>query len=291
MTHNERLAATELDAWLENRIRGNVASPLGSEGTPDAALIEHHLSMASKMTIDPAFKASLYARLAAAHTARRQGIRQSFTFAVRSWREKMINYVQRSGMNTRGVRPQFIIGIAVLVSMLLAAPVLGQTILNWIRPQVVDRLPNNVPASTELLPSAPLDQIEKRAGYALLLPSYLPENCGRRNTYVNPGQRYDATVDTVFINYPCVTISSRPIRANVQQPLVGDNATETVSVNGQPALLIRGVWESFDNQPATWNPNGGLQLIFQYRTLQVMVEAHDLTKAELIKVAASLKPR
>ena len=83
-------------------------------------------------------------------------------------------------------------------------------------------------------------------------------------------------------------------------PRVKTGHVESVSVNGQHAVLVKGAWVQIINHgraaPAEWDPDIALELIFQIGEwwMDVMVDrnpaAHGFGKAELIRVAESLAP-
>jgi hypothetical protein len=210
-------------------------------------------------------------------------------------------------------RPNARVAAALLVALLVCAAatwpsLAGTLVLKYWAPREVPALPtgNRTFAPTPSAPRrTPLDEMERRLGFQLLQPTYLPAGCSLHEHWVEPAMVANLTYywaetfsggKAVGPDAPrpptgaCVMIAERADQ-RVQMPRVGPNSVEEVQVAGEPALYVRGAWTSFGRggEPF-WDPTAGPTLFFERGDRMVMLNgAPGTSREEMIKIAESMR--
>lgn len=166
-------------------------------------------------------------------------------------------------------------------AMIGQIPVIIRTV--W--PQPVDTV---VALETE-----PMSLAEARAAmpFDFALPAYLPAGLTRDTAQVQVAQSPLAMVKMVWRDAEngFVQLSIYPAGPENPQALVGPESSETIQVNGQQALLVRGGW---DGQSRTWSEQAGVITLFwtvhdaRYRLLAY---SKLVSPAELVAIAESIE--
>ena len=180
--------------------------------------------------------------------------------------------------------------IIALLCALIVIPVLGKTLLDHYAPREVARIP--MPISTAAAPTpqsrstiTDLARIEEQIGHRILQPTYLPANCGglrERFAY--------ADIRVAVLRYGCVGIEQQ-VNSGIQQPYVGTGASQSLTVNGQPAIYINGIWvQDKPGGKLTWRAGDYHELIFEQNGLTIRLSAStEIAKEELVRIAESMK--
>lgn len=166
-------------------------------------------------------------------------------------------------------------------AMIGQIPVIIRTV--W--PQPVDAV---VALETE-----PMSLAEARAAmpFDFALPAYLPTGLTGDTAQVQVAQSPLAMVKMVWRDAEngFVQLSVYPAGPENPQALVGPESSETIRVNGQEALLVRGGW---DGQSRTWSSQAGVITLFwtvhdvRYRLLAY---SKVVSPAELVAIAESIE--
>ncbi len=181
----------------------------------------------------------------------------------------------------------FVVGLAILVGVLGVGTLLAQgALLNFV-PREVENL-SLARAILEPTPPEPrlidITELERLAGFSLLVPAYLPQHCASQERFYVPVGK------EVILNYSCVIIAERKADS-IQRPGVGLGSVQEITVNGRPALLIDGMWVKMPGEKElTWKPDLFHVMVFEHNGLIVRLTApgHS-SKDELIRIAASMQ--
>jgi hypothetical protein len=185
------------------------------------------------------------------------------------------------------LKPGYVVGFVLLVSMLVVWPVWGQTMLKYFAPREVEQL-TLAGVTFEATPSAPrmmeLEHVEELAGFSLLAPTYLPSGCRLRERF------YLAKPGATYLNYSCVSIVQQK-GETIQRPFVGEGSIQAVTVGDKPATYVDGIWMKLPGEEKlTWQQGIAHDLVFERDGLVIRLSASShLSKAELIRIAESLK--
>jgi hypothetical protein len=208
-------------------------------------------------------------------------------------------------------------GILLILGATIAPSVIAQLGLEHFTPVEVETLAMSpesiaiatVPADAR---SRVVQEVETTAGFAVLQPTYLPDDCLLETAYF-----LAEPIAEIHLEYsrsdssPCFDVAQRETSANeVHSPQVGPGSLEEVIVKGQPAILINGIWfvEDIDRlagddgivemrgtqaeqlfAEATWIGENQ-QLIFEYSGLLIRLSSGwNMTKEELIRIADSME--
>lgn len=206
-----------------------------------------------------------------------------------------------------------------LVALLVVGPTLAQFALPHFAPREVEELPI-LPAVTfaaplESITTNIIDELEGQAGFSLLIPDYVPPECQLRE-----GKYLPEPIGEVMLvyrsldNLPCFTLNQRVIDDSTHRPFIHDGSAEEITINGEPALYVDGMWviegpigresnsDSITLAPgelaelmetATW-VEGPKQLVFERGMILLRLdggvyEDSQLTKEELIRIAESME--
>ena len=254
--------------------------------------------LAASIVPNPAFTAALETRLQRAHRTQ--------TFA-QSPRQRIAHWPR--------LNPRFALGIllALLCSLLLGFPVLAQIgVLKYFVPYEVTKYPSpqgatppisSTVTAVEPVQAPDLAAVEQALGFSILAPKYLPNDCPLwRYAYLSQSS-------AAFLSYTCVDILEQKAladwRTNPLRQLVGPNAVQTFSIDGQPAYYIEGTWQfgaarSGTLTPPVWVPTGARRLVLERADLVIDLAAIPeslsngiasglISKAELIQIAESMK--
>ena len=256
----------------------------------DADLQDEMNVLAASMSIDPAFATALESRLQRARQAQLDGL--AGERRVRSW---------------MFLRPRLALGLglAVVLSVLIGVPVLAQIgLLKYFMPYEVSQyLPRPLGTMVPFEPTTVPDvaRLEQAVGFALLVPSDLPNDCSL--------WQYAYVAQTALLSFTCVDIQEQKALSDwhdnpLRQP-VGPNAVQTLTINGQPAYYIEGTWQfqttrSGTPTPPVWVPSGARRLVFERGDLLIDLAAIPasmsngmasglISKEALIQIAESMK--
>ncbi len=243
-------------------------------------------ALAARITPDTNFTLALNHRLRQAHRAQAN--------ARPSWRLNL------------SPRLAFAFAFALAFSLLIGIPVLAQMgLLKYFVPVETTQMPwpQGTPMPFEPLKARDRAELERALGFAILAPTYLPDNCSHVE------YMYFTSIRTAFLSYPCVDIMEQHQPADwrnngFRQP-VGPNAVQTLRINGQPAYYIEGTWE-FRTLPddtrttPTWVPSGARRLVLERgdRLIDLAAMPDSITngmisglisKEELIRIAESMQ--
>lgn len=286
MKQNEHLAAEELDVFLTARGTGQ-AEPLPAGIDPEDANLAANLAfLAETIRLNPAFVAELESRLLYAIQASQPPVDRSFwPSIVESMAEKKQAVLKRTKLS-------YVAGFVVLLSVLVTLPALAQMALEHFAPREVATLPVPGPVAHEPSPAPPrfmdLEQLENLAGFSLLVPEYLPPSCRLMERF------YASVPREVILHYSCALLIAEKRGNSIDRPFVGEGSTHEVTVGGNPAIYIDGVWTSFsdsDQEEPIWIQGTFHQLVFERNGLVIRMDAPSsrLTKEELIRIAESLE--
>lgn len=174
-----------------------------------------------------------------------------------------------------------VLGVAVLSTGVVIAQNGG---LPHFAPRSVAQLPLSSEAPKSIKPNPrwmEIAEIEKRAEFTIVLPSDLPKNC------VPTERFYNSMARGTYLNYSCALILERKA-VGVEHPLVGSNSTKQLTIGGNPAILIDGMWISERlGSPAEWE-TGFKTLIFEKKGLVIQIRTGNLSESELIRFAESM---
>src|SRR5581483_11782208 len=170
---------------------------------------------------------------------------------------------------------------------LVAVPVLAQGGLPHFAPRQAENLPP-APRKLDPRPAAPrflpVEEVEKRVGFSLIVPSYLPSGCTMQERFYGNYER------VAHLNYSCVGIEERK-GDSVLRPYVGEGPIQTLTIKGQDALYFGGAWVKVTGaEEPTWMPGVAHELVLESNGLVIRLTASSvqLTKEELIKIAESM---
>ena len=132
-----------------------------------------------------------------------------------------------------------------------------------------------------------IEEVKRQVGL-VYTPSYVPAGFALEGSSAAYGH-----IETVYLSDQLLLSITQDSVAG--QPRVKRGYVESVSVNGRPAHLVRGIWDRIVKDgkvsEAEWNPGIMLSVIFQIDDHWFLVEADtDLGEAELLKVAESIQP-
>lgn len=189
------------------------------------------------------------------------------------------------------VRMGLAVTSVLILSLAATWPAVGQILSKHIAPRQIAAWPS--PPHVAVEPSATprtLDaaQQEKAVGFPLLMPTYLPAGCTLQNR-INISR-------IAHLVYSCVIVDEQATD-RVWQPPVGMDSTQEVTVNGQPAIYIDGVW--ITDKPggdAVWKSGVAGQLTFERNNLIVHLisvrqssSSPQLSKEDLIRIGESIR--
>lgn len=195
------------------------------------------------------------------------------------------------GNKNKSLKLSYILSLALLLVIVVTIPVWGQSILNYIVPREVEKLPSRE-VTFEPTPAAPRlmeqDQVEKMAGFSLLVPAYLPSGCSLQERF------YVSQAKAVYLTYSCGGFGLSIVQQKaetIQRPYIGKDSTQELTIGGQPAIYIDGIWNKFpEEEEPVWLEGISHQLFFEQDSHLIRLSAaFQLTKDELIKVAESLE--
>lgn len=276
----------------------------------DAIFIENLVKLAKTIKPDPTFTKNLKKQLFVANKPERRSIVQSLS-----------NSVTRSMTVWRSVmtkRKRFVYAVALtlllIVCALTALPSLAQFALEHFAPREVEKLPITGESVTlATIPSESylnnVETLETQLGFVVLMPQYIPTYCHFQESYylAEPVSEIHLVYDTTD-KLPCFEVTQRKAQENmVHRPSVGPGSTEEITINGEPALYINGMWV-IENMPgnetalrlssedmeklfedAAW-VEGPQQLVFENNDLLIRIDAGpNISKEELVKIAESLE--
>src|SRR5947208_1118453 len=133
------------------------------------------------------------------------------------------------------------IGVVAAVFLGATWPVEGETILKHVSPTEVARIPqqfvhaDRLPAKPDTRRWSEVSTLEGGAGFGLLMPVWLPANCGPRERFLAKEPR------VVYLTYSCLILSEQ-LAQQVQTPQVGPNSISYVTVGPYDALMVNGGW-------------------------------------------------
>jgi hypothetical protein len=225
--------------------------------------------------------------------------------------------------NVLGARRIVRVGIGVggvlLVTMVLAMPALAQFALAHFSPREVATLPISAAVVTVVpVPSSAhmtqLGDLEAQAGFSILVPRYLPGSCEFKD-----GSFLPQPIGEVDLEYntpdehACFDIAEQKTRTDkFDQPFIGTDSAQSITINGQPAIYIHGMWwvdmqritgsNSSDKsvhvspqqlqdvfKQAVW-VEGPKQIVFEDNGLLIRINGDtSLTKDVMIQIAQSIK--
>lgn len=245
----------------------------------------NHRYVIPRITPDPAFTAALESRLRRAHRAQLN--------ARPSWLP---------------LRPRlaYVFTLALLLSLLIGIPVLAQMgMLKYFVPIETTQWPwpHMTPMPFNAVEARDLAELEKAVGFALRMPTYLPNDCALLQ------YQYIARDHAAFLSYACVDILEQwphgDWRNTPWRQPVGPHAVQTLTINGQPAYYIEGPWQfqrtrDGTRTPPVWVPSGARRLVFERgdvlidlaaipESISNGVVAGLISKEELIRIAESMK--
>lgn len=281
----------------------------------EAAISKSLLTLAESIQPNSAFKKALEERLLALQETTRRVENRSFWESV-----SRFMLIWRSKMSTE---KRFAYGLGLvailLTGVLLVGPALAQFALPHFAPREVDEMPVlsavTMAAAPEPITVDIVGRLEAQAGFAVLVPIYVPSDC-----HLSEGNYLPEPIGEVELvyrssnNLPCFTTNQREIEDDITHtPFIYEGSGEEITIHGQPALYIDGMWvlgdlsDSEGNESdsgimelgpgelaklmetATW-VEGPKQLIFENDTLLVRLDGgSQLSKEELIRIAESMK--
>lgn len=305
--------AEELIQFLTALRDNHRASAPASMGSEEETFARKLMNLASRMEPERSFVRALERQLARGQEVKQrsavQALARSVAGQLRIWRQRI--------MLRKGYLYVFAIGVILLVSALTVAPLLAEFGLEHFVPRGVDNWsPSNGSIAVATIPpesySDNVEALEAQAGFSALLPQYIPADC-----HFLEGNYLEEPVAEIRLFYqseeqlPCFDVVLRQAEAGtVHRPYVGPGSVEEISIKGQRALYISGMWvvegpigETSDSgvlslgpgeleelyEGATW-VEGPKQIVFEYGGLLIRITGGaNISKAELVKVAESLE--
>lgn len=293
---NDRSAAQALDRYITAQQQRQSVAPVQNVDLADVIFIDDLLAQLEHDILDSAFVAALEARLVQRATTQQAyaPLRRQASHMYEHWRawigsrRPVQSHAGRRFMQRMSLR--FAVMMIVVLSVVGVLPVAAQAILTYFAPREVTALPPPAYETVEARPTAlrwvERPTLEQQAGFSVLAPNYLPPNCTLREQY------FLAEPKVVNLTYGCMWIAEQR-STTVQQPLVGQGATRTVTVNGQPAVYIEGAWVTIvrdgKEEPLQWDPSALRQLVFERNGLLIRLSSPNLTLQELVQIAESMK--
>lgn len=184
--------------------------------------------------------------------------------------------------------------LGTVIITLVVATALAQGSLQFFRPREVQQIPAAMqqpppPAQpsaaqiAEAFRSEDFADIEKAAGFTLLFPKDLPAGCKLRS------HSFDTLTHAANLKYTCVTISEKRGQ-RLEQPYAGPNSVQSITVQGQPAILVDGSWVTMpgDKEPK-WRQGFVPTLVFERDGIVVRLVMLGDDKEGLIKIAESMQ--
>lgn len=181
------------------------------------------------------------------------------------------------------------VGVASIGLLLaIAVPATGQVPSGAVSPREVDSF-SAVKITWVAKPSIPREssllELEKKAGFAPLTPKYLPQGCEPKEQFVIDLAR------EINLTYSCVFIaqSLSEGKQGTQTPLIKRGSSRPITVNGNPAILVEGLWKKAQNgDDASWEI-GLLQRFFEKGNYSIGLMAPAATGVDqLVRIAESL---
>lgn len=188
-------------------------------------------------------------------------------------------------MKLKQIRLAHALGVLLLLSAVIAGPVLAQVALEHYSPREVEDW-HPIQATYEATPSTTsIDRLEEMAGFSILVPTYLPPGCSlQKNSYLDKPQ-------VIYLTYSCVVITQQKARTT-QSPYIGKDSSEMITVAGNPAIYVDGAWVQIQGEKELrWAQGAAKELVFERDGLIVRLAGSsvDLSKEELIKIAESMR--
>ena len=218
---------------------------------------------------------------------------------------------------------RFVYGLGAIALLLMALWIAGPTIAKFALPHFAPREVTKMPTLSDVTFSelpAPITtdiigKLEEQAGFAVLVPHDVPLGC-----QLHKGSYLPEPIGEVLLvyissdNLPCFTTNQREIEVDtIHTPFIYEGSGEEITIHGQPALYIDGIWIlGEDNngedseggsqiiefgpgelaelmETATWI-EGPKQLVFELDGFLIRLNGDlRLTKAELIRIAESME--
>lgn len=202
-------------------------------------------------------------------------------------KRKLVHEVARGP--SKWWKPGLALGGALLLSLIVAGPVLGQVPL-WRSPLKhvsvhegeIPAVPLRVvgtPPSTQRWSS--LEDLSRQAGFKPLLPRDLPAGCKEQERW------YAADVREVELDYGCAVIAEQLVAGSHQQPRVGAGSTQQIILHGKPAIYVEGAWVGDGVHPFAWVNNGMGMILYEDQNLVIRVTGHR-PKDVLARIAESI---
>lgn len=185
-------------------------------------------------------------------------------------------------------KPVVVASAAALAGLIVAGPVLGQ-VGPWRSPlkNVTVHEVTSVPwvgAAGTPPPRRWEDaaDMQRRAGFAPLFPTYLPEGCTPKERW------YEPMGGSISLTYSCgIGVIEWAASGVSMQPHVAPGSAKTITVHGQPAIFIEGAWVGDAGGPLAWKDNGLGVIIFNDGKLVIQVSWHH-PQDMVTKVAESI---
>ncbi len=307
---SEELFGKELD-------NGQDSSSVPTDLTPFDIMISRSLvALAKSIRPDPNFRKALEEHLLTLQSTKQHVKPRSFLQAIfqfgLTWRAKMRT-------EKRFVYALGTVALLLIVTLWIIGPTMAQFALPHFAPHEVTRMPTMSAVTIADLPNPIttdiVGELEEQAGFAVLVPRYVPFGC-----QLHEGNYLPEPIGEVQLIYlsandlPCFTTNQREVEDDtIHTPPIYEGSGEEITIHGQPALYIDGIWavgefsNSKDNEvdsgiiklgpgelaelmeTATWI-EGPKQVVFEYGGFLLRLDGDlRLTKAELIKIAESME--
>ncbi|MGI8549771.1 MAG: hypothetical protein ACR2PL_03080 [Dehalococcoidia bacterium] len=214
-----------------DRIDTIVADPLGDDDSNPNHCIYLQLG-ASSPHADVAFQKSLMDQVMLKLEAQQD-------FPVQDAGERSSHWL--NSITSRPLRMSLVAALVLALSLGMAWPVWGQAVSRHFVSREVKQVPTPQPGAAPPARTSDLgrrwmdlDELQRRVGFVLLVPTYLPPGCTATERFLVD------FADAVYFNYSCVSIGQQA--GHDTSPLVGEGSSEPVTVSGMAAIYVDGTW-------------------------------------------------